>query len=85
MPIYARLMCGQVITGKENDLLISEVREILSNVTSNYGSILKDWDGVVDKIVGIENFLKPLITSGKYDGLYLGNIDPKTKKNLLFQ
>ena len=74
-----------ILTGKENDFLITDLREILANVTLNYGAILKDWDGVVDKIGRIGNLLNPLFTSGKYDGIYFGKIDPKTKRNLLFQ
>jgi predicted ATPase len=74
-----------LITGKENEFLINDIREVNGNLEMNYESIFKKWDGDIDKLHGIEKFLEPLITSGKYDGVYYGKEDPKTRRDLLFE
>jgi predicted ATPase len=74
-----------IITGKENEFLIEDMREVLSKTNVKYGSILKEWDGDEDKVAGIERLLQPLITSGKYDGVHYGRKDPKARRNLLFE
>jgi predicted ATPase len=74
-----------VLSGRENEFLINDMREILTNVNKRYGNMLKDWRGYEDMVHGIEQHLEPLITSGKYDGLYYGKDDPKARRNLLFE
>jgi predicted ATPase len=74
-----------VITGKENEFLISEMKESIRKLQDNSQTVLKDWDGDDEKIVGIEDIIAPLITSGKYDGIYYGKEDPKARRNLLFE
>ncbi|MFX0065795.1 MAG: BREX system ATP-binding domain-containing protein [Candidatus Hermodarchaeota archaeon] len=74
-----------LLTGKENEFLIKDMREIKSNVEKDYGNVLKDWDGDEKSVKGIENILSPLITSGKYDGIYYGKDDPKIRRNQLFE
>ncbi|TET90784.1 MAG: tetratricopeptide repeat protein [Methanomassiliicoccales archaeon] len=74
-----------IITGKENEFLIEDMREILLKASMEYGSVLKDWDGDEEKVEGIEEFLQPLIASGKYNGVYYGKEDPKARRNLLFE
>jgi predicted ATPase len=73
-----------ILTGKENEYLISDLKVTMSKVTEDYGEVLKDWDGVVDKTTGIKDLLVPLIMSGKYDGTHLSEIDPKLRRNMLF-
>ncbi|UCG69523.1 MAG: DUF2791 family P-loop domain-containing protein [Thermoplasmata archaeon] len=74
-----------IISGKENEFLINDMRDIFSKVNKSYKNVLKDWDGDEDNVKGIEEFLEPLITSGKYDGIYYGKEDPKARRNLLFE
>jgi predicted ATPase/predicted regulator of Ras-like GTPase activity (Roadblock/LC7/MglB family) len=74
-----------VLTGRENEFLISDMKEILKEVEAKYGSDLKDWDGDENKSEGIEKYFQGLITSGKYDGIYYGKEDPKVRRNLLFE
>ncbi|MFQ5883923.1 MAG: tetratricopeptide repeat protein [Thermoplasmata archaeon] len=74
-----------IITGKENEFLIEDMREVLLKTDMEYGSVLKDWDGDGEKVEDIENFLQPLIASGKYNGVYYGKEDPKARRNLLFE
>jgi len=74
-----------ILIGKENEFLINDMREILSKAINEYGNVLTDWDGEEKHVEGIEKILQPLITSGKYDGIYYGKEDPKARRNLLFE
>jgi predicted regulator of Ras-like GTPase activity (Roadblock/LC7/MglB family) len=74
-----------IISGKENEFLINDMREIFLGMNKKYGNVLEDWDGDRDKVAGIEVLLKTLVTSGKYDGIYYGKEDPKIRRNLLFE
>ncbi len=74
-----------VVTGKENEFLINDMREILTKVHNFCGNALKDWDGEEDSVHGVDRLLQPFITSGKYDGVYYGKEDPKARRNLLFE
>ncbi len=74
-----------IMSGRENEFLINDMREIFLRVDKKYGGMLEDWDGDGEKIDSIEKLLEPLITSGKYDGIYYGKEDPKARRNLLFE
>jgi predicted ATPase len=74
-----------ILTGRENEFLINDMREILTSVKTKYGSVLRDWDGADKNVAGIETLLEPLIKSGKFNGVLHGEPDPKTRRNLLFE
>jgi predicted ATPase len=74
-----------VLTGKENEFLLNDMRETLLKITKTFKKTLEEWGGDEKKVAGIEELLKPLITSGKYDGIYYGKKDPKARRNLLFE
>jgi predicted ATPase len=74
-----------ILTGIENEFLINDMKELLINVNNQYGNVLKRWDGDGASVIGIEKLMQPLITSGKYDGIYYGKGDPRTRRNLLFE
>lgn len=74
-----------VLTGKENEFLIEDMIEALSKIDRMYSRVLDAWEGDEEDIIGIDKFLKPLITSGKYDGVYYGKEDPQARRNLLFE
>lgn len=74
-----------IISGRENEFLINDMKEIFRKTDERYGKILENWDGDEKKVADIEELLKPLITSGKYDGIYYGKEDPKIRRNLLFE
>jgi predicted ATPase len=74
-----------LLTGKENEFLIYDMKEIKLNIEKDYENVLKDWDGDEKSVKGIENIMNPLITSGKYDGINYGKDNPKIRRNLLFQ
>jgi predicted ATPase len=74
-----------ILTGRENESLISDMGDMLSEVDSRYGSRLSEWNGDGDKVEGIEGILQTLITSGKYDGIYHGKEDTEARRESLFE
>ncbi len=74
-----------ILTGRENEFLINDMRDILVKVQKNHGDVLRQWDGDEDSVRGIEDTLRPLVASGKYDGVYFGLQDPAARRNLLFE
>jgi predicted ATPase len=74
-----------ILTGRENEFLLNDMREILTKIIKAFKKTLKEWGGDEKKVAGIEELLRPLITSGKYDGIYYGKDDPKARRNLLFE
>jgi tetratricopeptide (TPR) repeat protein len=74
-----------VLTGRENEFLIDEMRDVIFDIDRKYGNVLKDWSGDYDELTGIGKLIESLITSGKYDGIYYGSDDPKARRNLLFE
>jgi predicted ATPase len=74
-----------ILTGRENEFLINDMREILANVDRDYGRILEDWNGEYGELGGIENHIKPLISSGKYDGIDYSKDKPEIKRDRLFE
>jgi tetratricopeptide (TPR) repeat protein/predicted regulator of Ras-like GTPase activity (Roadblock/LC7/MglB family) len=74
-----------VISGEKNEFLVEDMRRVLGDMRKAYGNALENWDGDEKSVEGIEELLRPLIMSGKYDGLYYGKEDPKARRNLLFE
>jgi len=73
------------MTGRDNEYLIDDMMEILRKVHRFYGNVLGSWDGDEDRVGGVDNLMHPLITSGKYDGIFYGKENPRAKRNLLFE
>jgi predicted ATPase len=74
-----------VLTGRENEFLINDMKELLFKITKTFKRTLKEWGGDEKQVAGIEGLLKSLITSGKYDGIYYGKDDAKIRRNLLLE
>ncbi len=74
-----------ILVGKENEFLINDMGDILRRVERIYGRVLEDWDGKREKVEKIDEFLRPLIESGKHDGIYYGKDNPKARRDLLFE
>ena len=74
-----------IITGRENEFLINDMREIIANVSKRFGEVLTEWNGEDKTVEGIEKLIEPLITSGKYDGIDYAKDDPQIKRNRLFE
>jgi tetratricopeptide (TPR) repeat protein len=74
-----------ILTGKENEFLVNDMKEVLVNVDRQYGAVLKEWDGNKMGLHGLDSIMERLITSGKYDGIDYAKDDPKIKRNRLFE
>lgn len=74
-----------ILTGEGNEFLIDDMRSALFRIDRRYGEVLEAWDGDEQQLEGLEMFLRPMIMSGKYDGIYYGKSDPQSRRNLLFE
>jgi tetratricopeptide (TPR) repeat protein len=74
-----------IITGKSNEFLINDMKEILVMVNQQYGIVLKEWDGNEKTVHGIDGIVRRLITSGKYDGIDYVKDNHQIKRNRLFE
>jgi hypothetical protein len=74
-----------ILTGRENEFLVNDMKKVLVNVDQKYGSVLKSWDGTEKCIEGIQNIITTLITSGKFDGIDYAKDNPQIKRNKLFE
>jgi tetratricopeptide (TPR) repeat protein len=72
-----------IITGKETEFLIGDMKDRLEDIHRKYGKRLGPWTGEEQDVVGLENLLSPLMV--KYDGLSYAEVDPKARRDLLFE
>ncbi len=77
------LYLAVVTKGSFSEFLVSDMRSVLADVQFSFSNVLKDWDGDLGKLEGIDSITSKLIKSGKYDGKFLVD-DPKIRQeNLL--
>lgn len=74
-----------ILTGREDEFLINDMNELLRSIDKTFGIVLDDWDGMKERVKGIDTFLARLIESGKYEGIYYGKDNPKARRDLLFE
>jgi predicted ATPase len=74
-----------ILTGKENEFLINDMKRILEKVDRQYGDLLVHWSGEYRGLDGIDHILESLISSGKYGDTDYIRKDPKIKRNWLFE
>jgi len=72
-----------IITGKETEFLISDMKSGLEDVHREYGKRLGPWSGEEQDVAGLESLLLPLLA--KYDGLSYAEADPQARRDLLFE
>jgi predicted ATPase len=74
-----------ILTGEENEFLIDDMKATLHEVDRRFGYALQDWDGKEEGLERVVEVLDPIISSGKFDGVYFGRGDPQSRRNLLFE
>jgi hypothetical protein len=85
-----RINLAIILTGKENEFLIEDIKILYQKVIDNYGGTLQQWENNkeeadVKDIEGIDDILNSLIVSGQYDGRLTHLDDPRIRRNLLFK
>ena len=73
-----------ILTGKESEALLDDIKDLLAEVERNHGADISSWDGDEERLGGIRSLLERLIASGKYDGTYRGLDDPRARRDQLF-
>ncbi len=68
-----------VISGRENEYLLEDMKSALERIHTDFGDILRRWDNDTEKIAGTEEILGSLIESGKYEGIDYSREDPKLR------
>ncbi|MCX8173446.1 MAG: tetratricopeptide repeat protein [Thermoplasmata archaeon] len=74
-----------ILSGRETEFLIEDMRNALFNIQKKYGKVLKNWNGDADQVAGIEEEFRHIITSGKYDGIDYGKGDFAAQRTSLFE
>jgi len=72
-----------VTKGCLNEFLTTDMREVLAGIQTDFGHILKVWNGDMDMVKGVGDHVSGLVKSGKYSGRFLVD-DPKLKQENLF-
>jgi tetratricopeptide (TPR) repeat protein len=76
------LNLAAVVKGSFNEFLIGDMRGVLSDVRKGFDGVLKEWDGDVAEVEGVQPLISRLITSGKYDGRFLVDDSKIMQENL---
>jgi len=72
-----------ITTGRENEYLISDMKELIKEIETNYASKEK-WDKDENIISTIEQKINALITDGKYEGIEY-TADTKIRQTNIFE
>ncbi|MCK5347239.1 MAG: AAA family ATPase, partial [Candidatus Heimdallarchaeota archaeon] len=72
-----------VISGKENEFFLDDLKQTLSSIELEYSGIIKNWSGRIDDVTGTKEILLELMNLGKYEGEFLVD-DPKILQENLF-
>ncbi len=74
-----------VISGRENEILLEDMKEALKRVHREYGEVLRDWNNDMESIRGAREIIESLLKSGKYVGVDYSISDPKLKKGTIME
>jgi tetratricopeptide (TPR) repeat protein len=73
-----------VITGRENEFLIYDLRKTLRDLEREFGDMLPKWGGDMTEVSSIEPAIGRLLASGKYEGVDYTAEDPKLVQENIF-
>ncbi|MCX8173845.1 MAG: tetratricopeptide repeat protein [Thermoplasmata archaeon] len=76
-----------IVRGEPDEFLKEDMEEVHREVEKEFGEVLKNWRGDVEKVQRIDEILKSMVGSGKYDGIdYSKELDdPKLKLNRIYE
>lgn len=74
-----------ILTGRENEFLIEDLRGVLAQIEEKFGEVLAKWTGTLDELEGMDAILKPVLVTKKYDGVDYARGDAQIKRNRLFE
>jgi len=74
-----------ILTGRENEFLLEDLRGVVARIEEKFGEVLAKWAGTLEDLAGMDDFLKPVLASKKYDGVDYARGDAQIKRNRLFE
>ncbi len=77
------LYLAAVTKGSLSEMLVGDMRNVLTSINSNFKSALNGWDGDLEKLSGIDAPVSRLVMSGKYSGKHMVD-DPELRRENLF-
>ncbi len=72
-----------VISGKENEFFLDDLKQTLSNIVDKFSTVIENWSGNTLEVAGTEQILQNLLNMGKYEGKFLVD-DPRILQENLF-
>ncbi|HLF07411.1 MAG TPA: AAA family ATPase, partial [Thermoplasmata archaeon] len=73
-----------IFSGSENEFLRDDLEELTSRISSRHGATLDSWDGTAASLAGLEDDVRALFDSGRYEGLEEAADEPKLKRERLY-
>lgn len=80
-----RFMLVAVLSGKENEFLLHDMRVLMDRIEGQYGAVMENWDHTLDAFQGLESMLQGLLTKRRYVRADPARGDPEMRRNRLFQ
>jgi len=74
-----------VLKGRENEFLVEDLRDVIAGIEAAYGPKLAVWTGMLEDLAGMDELLKPVFASRKYDGVDYARGDAQVKRNRMFE
>ena len=77
-----------ITSGRENESLVSEMRELVKKIDEIVGERVNNvcnWDYENARARRINELLKNMVTSGKYDGTDVSWVEPKVRQATIFE
>jgi len=74
-----------VLKGRENEFLVEDLRDVIAAIEAAYGPKLAVWTGMLEDLEGMDELLKPVFASRKYDGVDYARGDAQVKRNRMFE
>jgi predicted ATPase len=77
------LFLAAVTKGTLSEMLVGDMKNVLTGINANFKPVLTGWDGDTEKLAGIDAPISRLVMSGKYSGKHIVD-DPELRRESLF-